>query len=199
MSLFFFFTGKLSLLQWLACHHEPHGGECSRVPALRTAPTALLQHLLDFEGTAGHGSDLLHHKEGVSGQPHAERTQLEAEGERVVGGVQRQPPGVSAVGRVQGHVPGLNQLKPHGRERLHHLLLGRHVRQPVAFFDLLLDDAVVLVVLVVFWREAPLITRKNLAWFEHAENLRVDTFSLRGMARSFDSVNTIERVVSEGV
>ena len=48
--------------------------------------------------------------EEVAGECHAEGRQLEAEGEGVVGGVQGQPPGVSAIGIVQSHVASLDHL-----------------------------------------------------------------------------------------
>lgn len=141
--------------------------------------------------------DELHEPEDGTGGGHADGTQLESEGEGVVGGVQGQPPGVRAVGVVQRHVSGLDQLEAHRGERVHALLLGGHVGQAVALLDLLLDRAVQLVVLVVLGRQAPLVAREHLSGLEHAEDLGVHTLALGGVAGGLDGVDTVEGVVGE--
>jgi hypothetical protein len=83
-------------------------------------------------------------------------------------------------------------------QRVHALLLGRHVRQAVALLDLLLDRAVQLVVGVVLGGEAPLVAREDLAGLEHTVDLGVHTLADRRVAGGLNGVHTVKGVVREG-
>jgi hypothetical protein len=104
-------TGRwVHLVEGLAAHHEPHGGEGAAVAAVRAAPAALLQHDLHLVGPRGHQADQLQHPQRRAGQAHAHGVHLELELQGVPGGVQRHPPRLAAEGVVQRHVSRLNQL-----------------------------------------------------------------------------------------
>ena len=73
-----------------------------------------------------------------------------------------------------------------------------HVGNSVALLNAKADFAVMCVVVVVVVRHEPFVDTKYAAWFEHAEDLRVDAFKGGGVNSGFDGVDRVERILGEG-
>jgi hypothetical protein len=87
-----------SLTQWFSGNHEPHGSENAGESSSLTAPTTLLQHLLHFVSARGDKPDPFQSPKHVLHEELARGRHLKAEGERVVGGMEREPPRVTTKG-----------------------------------------------------------------------------------------------------
>jgi hypothetical protein len=74
---------------------------------------------------------------------------------------------------------------------------GDHVRYPIASLDSQADLTMVLVALVVRVRHHPLVNPEDAAWFQHAENLRVNGFKGGSVDGGFDGVGCVEGVRRE--
>mmetsp|Transcript_15439 Transcript_15439/g.24374 ORF Transcript_15439/g.24374 Transcript_15439/m.24374 type:complete len:478 (-) Transcript_15439:198-1631(-) len=189
-----------SLPEGLAHDGQVHGGESARGAAPRAADAPLLQHHLHLAGARRGQPHLLHQPEQVGREPHAHARELEALGEDVPAGHERQVPDLGARGvvLVKGHVARLQQLKAHLLKRLVHLPGGDHVRQPVPFLNGLLDLAVLLVLGIVLVCEAPLVAGEHAPGLQHPHDLPIHLQPVGGVARGLDGVRAVEALVREG-
>jgi hypothetical protein len=76
--------------------------------------------------------------------------------------------------------------------RFQRFLTRHHVCYPIASFNPQADLAMVLVALVVGVRHHPLVNPEDAAWFQDAEDLRVDGFERGCVDGCFDGVGCVE-------